>query len=280
MYGKLFTSMYDGTLRLHWQALVTFQQMICLCDADGVVDMTPMAIHGRTGIPIEHIEEGIKHLEAPDPFSRTPDLEGRRIERLDSHRPWGWRIVNHQKYRDLIDAETVREQNRVRQQRMRDKKREPVQEDMLGEGNAESRDVTEESRAVTASNAESRHTDTHTDTRKDNTGPVDRLFALWRTTYNHPKAKLDDKRKKKIQAALKLGYSVAELEHAIEGYKFSPHHMGHNDSNTVYDDIELFLRDAKHIDKGIQLWTMRQQQDGKPVEDDPWQRGPSRGVHY
>lgn len=115
--------MYDGTLRLNWKALVTFQQMIVLCDVDGVVDMTPFSLHGRTGIPLEIIEEGIEALEAPDPQSRTSEFDGRRLERLDAHRPWGWVILNYKKYRHLTDTETVRAENRERQRRHRDKSR-------------------------------------------------------------------------------------------------------------------------------------------------------------
>jgi len=77
MYGKLFTQMYDGTLATKgpWQALVTFQQMLILCDKDGVIDMTPEAISRRTTIPIEIIEIGIPALEEVDPASRSPELE-------------------------------------------------------------------------------------------------------------------------------------------------------------------------------------------------------------
>ena len=46
MYSKLFGSMFDGTLRTRapWQALVTFQQMLILCDPTGVCDMTAEAV--------------------------------------------------------------------------------------------------------------------------------------------------------------------------------------------------------------------------------------------
>lgn len=122
MYGKIFDTIYDGTLAEDWRALITFQQMIVLCDADGTIDMTPAAISRRTGIPIEHIKAGIEILENPDPYSRTEGEDGRRIRRLDPHRPWGWYLVNHEKYKALQDAETVRAQNRERKrrQRMRD----------------------------------------------------------------------------------------------------------------------------------------------------------------
>jgi len=114
MYGKLFEQMYDGTLSDNWQALITFQQMIILCDDAGVVDLTAQAISRRTGIPIEHIEAGLEKLESEDPNSRTPDENGRRIIRLDDHRPWGWRIVNHKKYRQMASYEDKKKADRER----------------------------------------------------------------------------------------------------------------------------------------------------------------------
>ena len=150
MYGKLFESMYDGTLVESWQALITFQQMIILCDADGTIDMTPGAISRRTGIPLEHIEAGIEVLENPDPHSRSDGEEGRRIVRLDGHRSWGWYLVNHKKYKHLQDTDTVRAQNRERKRRQREREK-------------ASRDGHEESRNVTQCHAPSRYTDTDTD---------------------------------------------------------------------------------------------------------------------
>lgn len=155
MYGKIFDSIYDGTLAEDWRALITFQQLIVLCDADGTVDMTPGAIARRTGIPLEHITAGLEILESPDPYSRTPGDDGRRIMRLDEHRPWGWYLVNHEKYRTLQDSDTVRAQNRERKRRQRERQR-------AGAGSSGHT----ESRSVTLSPAESRHTDTNTDTDK------------------------------------------------------------------------------------------------------------------
>lgn len=114
MYGKLFASMFDGSLYGNWKAIVTFQQMIVLCGPDGVVDMTPQALAARTSIPLDIIQEGIAVLEAPDQYSRSPEQDGRRIERLDSHRPWGWQIVNYRKYRQLVSAVEKREADRDR----------------------------------------------------------------------------------------------------------------------------------------------------------------------
>lgn len=101
MYGKIFDSMYEGTLYGHWQAIVTLQQMLVLCNSDGVIDMTPQAISARTSIPLEIITKGIEVLAAPDPYSRTPGEDGKRILCLDEHRPWGWSIVNYRKYQQI-----------------------------------------------------------------------------------------------------------------------------------------------------------------------------------
>lgn len=114
MYGKIFASMYDGSLYGQWEAIVTMQQMIVLCDAGGVVDMTPQAMAARTSIPLEIIAKGIELLMKPDKYSRTPGCDGRRIELIDDERPWGWHIVNYDKYRWPASSEEKREADRVR----------------------------------------------------------------------------------------------------------------------------------------------------------------------
>lgn len=123
MYGKIFTSIYDGTLAEDWRALITFQQFIILCDADGMVDMTPQSISRRTGIPIEHIIAGIEVLGKNDKYSRTPDQNGKRIELIDDHRAWGWHIINHEKYKNMRDLDEIRAQTRERVRKHRDKKK-------------------------------------------------------------------------------------------------------------------------------------------------------------
>ena len=83
-------------------------------------------------------------------------------------------------------------------------------------------------------------------------GPADRIFAYWQREHRHPDAKLTTDRRAIILRALK-DYSEAQLCESIGGYRNSPHHMGQNERRTVYDGIELFLRDAKRIDAGLQF---------------------------
>ena len=110
MYAKIFLSIFDGTLATvgPWEALVTFENALILADRDGILDMTPEALARRTTIPLEIIIKGLEALERPDPQSRTPDEEGRRIIRLSDSRPWGWRIVNYAHYREIRSADDRR----------------------------------------------------------------------------------------------------------------------------------------------------------------------------
>ena len=121
MYAKLFASIYQGTLRGNTHGLVVFTNMLAHADAAGWVDMHPKAIAEEVGLTLEEVKEAIRDLEAPDIESRSPEEGGRRIVLLDEHRAWGWRIVNHAKYRAIRSEEDRREQNRLAQERFRNR---------------------------------------------------------------------------------------------------------------------------------------------------------------
>ncbi|HEO1402481.1 TPA: hypothetical protein VAH73_002233 [Legionella pneumophila] len=76
------------------------------------------------------------------------------------------------------------------------------------------------------------------------------IFHHWQDVMNHPKAKLDDKRKNTIQKALK-NYSVEEIKLAINGCANTPYNMGKNEKGQRYDDVGLILRDSDHIERFI-----------------------------
>lgn len=126
MYAKIFTSLYQGTLRGDTHGLVVFTNLLAHADAEGWVDIHPRAIAEEVGLTLEQVRAAINCLESPDPESRSPEEEGRRIVRLDEHRDWGWRIVNHAKYRAIRNEEERREQNRLAQQRWREKNKPSV----------------------------------------------------------------------------------------------------------------------------------------------------------
>lgn len=125
MYAKVFSSLFDGSMRGQPDLILVFINMLTRCDSDGCVDRTPRAIADETGLPIERVKDAIKMLESPDSESRTPDMEGRRIVLVSGDRTWGWQIVNFRKYRSIRDEQSRRQQNREAQQRYKSKTNKP-----------------------------------------------------------------------------------------------------------------------------------------------------------
>ena len=81
------------------------------------------------------------------------------------------------------------------------------------------------------------------------------IFEFWKTTFKkNASTLLSDKRKSKIQARLKQGYSVDDIRLAITNCSKSKYHMGENESGTVYSDIELICREPEKLDRFISLF--------------------------
>jgi hypothetical protein len=118
-FSKIFSTMWGGSLYGRFEASAVFMVLLSLSNRDGIVDMTPEAIAGTTGWPLDFIKQGLSELASPDPRSRTPDEHGRRIVPLDEHREWGWRITNYQKYRDEMRSQERREYLREAKRRER-----------------------------------------------------------------------------------------------------------------------------------------------------------------
>lgn len=139
-YTKLFSSITESTVWMESSDVrIVWVTMLAMKDRRGRVWASVPGLANRARVSLEACEEALRKFLAPDPYSRTKDFEGRRIEEIDG----GWRLLNWKKFRDLEDDEIVREQTRERVQRHREKKR---------EGNA-----------VTPGNAGLRHADVDTE---------------------------------------------------------------------------------------------------------------------
>lgn len=146
MYAKLFTSIYQGTLRGNSHGLLVFTNLLAHADREGFADIHPRAISEEVGLTLEEVKAAIAVLESPDDESRSPEEQGRRIVRMDEHRIWGWKIVNYVKYRSIRDEDDRREQNRIAQANWRAKQ-------------ADSKQRKPESATVKACSDESAHTE-------------------------------------------------------------------------------------------------------------------------
>ena len=111
-YTKLFNSILDSTI---WQesneTRLLWITMLAMSDKRGEVLASIPGLAKRAGISLPDCERALTVLLSPDPYSRTEDYEGRRIEAVDG----GWILLNHAKYRDLLSLEERREYNRKKQ---------------------------------------------------------------------------------------------------------------------------------------------------------------------
>lgn len=80
---------------------------------------------------------------------------------------------------------------------------------------------------------------------------VEKVFEFWQKTMNHPNAKLDGHRSYYIKRALKDGWTIVDLNKAIQGCSRDPWNMGDNPHGKIYDSINLIFRDATHIERFI-----------------------------
>jgi hypothetical protein len=77
------------------------------------------------------------------------------------------------------------------------------------------------------------------------------VYEHWLEVMAKPRSMLTKQRKDKIAARLHEGFSVEDLKKAIDGCKVSPFHMGENERQTVYDDIELICRNGGKVEQFI-----------------------------
>lgn len=89
--------------------------MLLTADPEGYVPAAIPGIALAANVSIEAAKRAISLLEAPDPYSRSKEHEGRRIEPV----PGGWRILNFLPYRELAKAEAVKARQRAWQREKR-----------------------------------------------------------------------------------------------------------------------------------------------------------------
>lgn len=150
MYGKIFEDLYCSTLMDYGgDTVYVFISMIVLSDENGVIKHTAESLSRLICKDVESVRQALQHLESQDPRSNLKAHGGRRIVPLyeiNEDETRGWLVVNKSRYRDKKDLEEIRAQTRERVRRFRER-------------NA---DVT----LSNGGNAEKRHTDTDTDTKK------------------------------------------------------------------------------------------------------------------
>lgn len=83
--------------------------------------------------------------------------------------------------------------------------------------------------------------------------PASEVFAFWRDLLSNPRARLDERRRRLINARLQDGYSLEDLQLACLGCRASSFHMGDNDRGQRYCSIDLICRSAENVDRFMEI---------------------------
>jgi hypothetical protein len=118
-YTKLFHSILASSI---WQEApetkIVWITLLAMVDAKGEVEAAVPGLASMAGVSIPACEAALQVLRSPDPYSRSTESEGRRVEDVDG----GWRLLNHAKYVRMASQAEVSETNRVRKAAYRAKK--------------------------------------------------------------------------------------------------------------------------------------------------------------
>jgi hypothetical protein len=136
MFVKLFTQILDSSIADNRRLRHFFTDLLLCADPQGYVMMTDSAISRRIGATIDEVEWGLGELSRPDARSKTPDYEGRRIEKLEGT-GYGWRIVNFESYKALKSADDLREKTKERVRKCRENKKKQGEIDDVTQCNAD-----------------------------------------------------------------------------------------------------------------------------------------------
>lgn len=120
-YTKLFADIVDSSI---WhedsEVRVVWVTLLALCNADGFVRGSVGWLAGKARVPEVKVRQALDTFQRPDPQSRTPDHEGRRIEQL----PDGWLVLNYLAFRDRLSSSPKAVSTRERVRRHRERYRE------------------------------------------------------------------------------------------------------------------------------------------------------------
>jgi len=105
-FTKVFESLLDSTV---WQeskeTRLVWITMLLMKNRLHVVEASVPGLAKRAGVTIEECEVALERFRAPDPYSRTKEHDGRRIEDVDG----GWKVLNGEAYKQRMGPEQRRE---------------------------------------------------------------------------------------------------------------------------------------------------------------------------
>lgn len=254
MYVKLFGSILESSIWSEDHATVrVWIAMLAMADQDGVVWAAVPGLARRANVTADECRRALDIFLAPDPYSRTPEYEGRRIEVVEG----GWRLLNYQKYREIQTREQMLAARRMRRYRERNKRNSDVTPSPVTP-------VTPYAEAEAKGDVEAKHTKNNgaltrapclsptliTETLQGQRSATPEVLdylagmvlAYANITMGH-RWPLTAKLRSTLRARLKFyGCNPAPLLYATDAVAHSPYHMGQNDTATEYNHPSSYLR--------------------------------------
>jgi len=116
MYGKIFSSTFTGSMFGAGAEVFAVWGYIIANTIGSRVELNARMLAASIGTTPQKIEDAIEFLCKPDPESRNPDHEGRRLVREGQYQ---FLVVSHEIYRGLKDEEERRDYNANRKRKSR-----------------------------------------------------------------------------------------------------------------------------------------------------------------
>ena len=100
-YTPLFSSITTSTVWLEDDStLRVWITMLATKDKDGIVNASIPGLAATARVSLEKCERALNKFLSPDPYSRTKECEGRRIQEIAG----GWLVLNHNIYKDKVKS--------------------------------------------------------------------------------------------------------------------------------------------------------------------------------
>jgi len=287
-YTKLFASITDSTI---WsesnETRIVWVTMLAMCDQHGYVGASVPGVAARARVSVADTETALAKFLAPDPYSRSQEYEGRRIEVADR----GWTVLNYKRFRDMRDEEARKEYERNRKRGQRLARREALS----GTNPDMSRDVPTVPQSPAMSAQAEAEAEAEADPKNQTPLPpasggrssaplapapttqkpspygrkrdslvgawaqatpeevvqVEEVIACWRETMR-AQGGGDVETRVAVLGRLRDPVDPADVERlkrAIRGCARTPHNMGENDRRTAYNQLELICRNGANVNR-------------------------------
>lgn len=101
MFGKVFGTMFTGSMVGTGPMVYVVMTYAIACGRDGLVEINPPVLAALIGkVSAKEVKDALDVLTSPDPESRSPEEEGRRLVHEGA---FIYRIVNFEQYRNMRD---------------------------------------------------------------------------------------------------------------------------------------------------------------------------------